>query len=747
MNPRKLLDPGLIISMLVAGCLVALGAAATVALLGGQPPQTVSIDDIPDRFVQIMVEPDLRVRKEGGRAAGKGASRPESARRESKLLGGLIGTRGAGHPGVTLQSASTAKSEPAPGPETRTWFPTTLLWAPRVVTDATGHAEIEVVAPDQLTEWRVLGLSAAANGSLSGQVTHFNTALDTFVEPVLPDHLRRGDTLEVPVRVGNRTSGVLRSTLRVETVGLTGGLREAVEVPGGGTLTTSVRVSADQPGPVALHTTLVREDAAHHTLNVVPRGERTTSEHRGLLGEAAAPLHLDVPANASHATVIITAIPGPAGLIRAEVARGVGGTIAQHAAAFHLGLHGAVMLETMGQPASPSELESLRTLRLRAQQGLVVVGAQDAVGAELAARAMTGGDTLAQQTATGLRAAVRGAQLADGSWAVAEGSRLQLLVARTAWLAEGASVTGQVRAAALLERHMPRLLGDDRVDPYTPAMATRCLRLGGEREKALRERVAADLRRVEADPRLLDGLLRPDGLPVTLADARIAAALAGVGDAGGRALADWSPTAGFGDGFTTLMALELLAQTTGNASEGQQGEEPAVVMVDGDPPQSFGEAPLEQQLGPGSHTIEVRGAPGRAWHVQLSTWTPWVARPHPTGLGVAVNMEPLEVGQRSTVHLELSGPSNERLWIRQELPAGMHVLKDTLSGGRWLGSGEGWVELESSGAGAVEYSLVPAFAGQLWSGPTHVALVSAREQSAVSPPQQMAVDAVATSRN
>ena len=37
---------------------------------------------------------------------------------------------------------------------TRAWFPETFLFAPRVVTDATGKASLSVRVPDRLTTWR-----------------------------------------------------------------------------------------------------------------------------------------------------------------------------------------------------------------------------------------------------------------------------------------------------------------------------------------------------------------------------------------------------------------------------------------------------------------------------------------------------------------------------------------------------------------------------------------------------------------
>lgn len=102
-------------------------------------------------------------------------------------------------------AADTTATQGAQGqlPRLRQFFPETLFWLPELVTDANGHAQVEVPIADSITTWRISVLASDQDGNLGSAAVGMRVFQDFFVEPDLPRFLTVGDELAVPVSIFN----------------------------------------------------------------------------------------------------------------------------------------------------------------------------------------------------------------------------------------------------------------------------------------------------------------------------------------------------------------------------------------------------------------------------------------------------------------------------------------------------------------------------------------------------------------
>jgi uncharacterized protein YfaS (alpha-2-macroglobulin family) len=87
----------------------------------------------------------------------------------------------------------------------RSDFSALALFAPRVTTDAQGHASVPVKLPDNLTRYRVMALVAAGDRSFGANESTLTARLPVMARPSAPRFLNFGDTFELPVVVQNQT--------------------------------------------------------------------------------------------------------------------------------------------------------------------------------------------------------------------------------------------------------------------------------------------------------------------------------------------------------------------------------------------------------------------------------------------------------------------------------------------------------------------------------------------------------------
>ncbi len=107
------------------------------------------------------------------------------------------------------------------GPSVRREFPDSAFWAPSVVTDAAGKAEVSLTLPDNLTTWRMIGV-AATRDTLVGEATVDVVATkDLFVRPVTPRFFVAGDAVDLGAVIQNNTKITQEVTIELAAQGLT----------------------------------------------------------------------------------------------------------------------------------------------------------------------------------------------------------------------------------------------------------------------------------------------------------------------------------------------------------------------------------------------------------------------------------------------------------------------------------------------------------------------------------------------
>ncbi|MGI9176378.1 MAG: alpha-2-macroglobulin family protein [Pirellulales bacterium] len=109
-----------------------------------------------------------------------------------------------------------AADQPAVAPSPRRNLAETAFFLPTLVSGSDGSVTIEYTLPDTLTTWQFKGLAhdaALRSGTIIDQCV---ASKDLMVEPLMPRFFREGDTVEIPVKVSNTSSGRLAGTVRFE---------------------------------------------------------------------------------------------------------------------------------------------------------------------------------------------------------------------------------------------------------------------------------------------------------------------------------------------------------------------------------------------------------------------------------------------------------------------------------------------------------------------------------------------------
>jgi len=87
----------------------------------------------------------------------------------------------------------------------RSDFSALALFAPRVKTDAQGHASVPLKLPDNLTRYRVMAMVASGDRSFGSSEATLTARLPVMARLSAPRFLNFGDTFELPVVVQNQT--------------------------------------------------------------------------------------------------------------------------------------------------------------------------------------------------------------------------------------------------------------------------------------------------------------------------------------------------------------------------------------------------------------------------------------------------------------------------------------------------------------------------------------------------------------
>jgi len=738
-----------------------------IACGGASDMSPTSMEAIPDRFVQMEMEESADDMAYGGgelKKAERGRAKGAPAPAAPAVMAGLMSDEEAPmEADKNVAGKKDAGGAADGGVATRTWFPETFLWAPRVVTDASGKARIPVTLPDSLTTWRVLGL-AASKDARSGAVVEVDTRLPVYTEPRVPPFLRQGDVVSLPVQVFNASDAQLTSRLTVRAVGLDGGSAGPVSVAPGGRALETTRLTATGPGAGSVEVVLEGADAVVRELSVLPRGRKTSLTRVGVLG-AGDRVSLASPAGSTYARARLTVYPGPLGVLRDAMA---GAPVRLYTAedrifAIALSSRGAAALTAMGVEVDEADT---RKTRILAAQGLV----REITGGDLHRQltlidGLSGAsdDPVIERMLTWARDEATRAQLPDGTWAVPNGSGLQQLLALTAHAAGVLDdERARVVASGAFERNAAFLLEEETTDAYTAALVLNSGACPAELQEPLRAIVAEAVEKGEDGLWTLSlptGVLRPDGRAVGEAERLAAAALALEDEDTVRNLlaslvARYSPGRGFTDARTGLAAL---AAFEGLASSPPAGAIEVALKVDGEvvgrqslDPRAEQTFVIAAPVGVGEHDYEVvsEGAwPGMAWHVTQESWAPWGERSEtersgvgvqPGGLEVQVERGPTRAWQPVEVTVTASGPRGARIDIVQELPVGLTVDADTLPADATADDRavRATVTVGEDGLATLRYTATPTFAGQLWSGAT---TATARGVSAFAPPERWTI--------
>lgn len=91
------------------------------------------------------------------------------------------------------------------GMKMRSFFKYVSYWNPSLVTDASGNANIEFTAPDNLTGWKIFVMAATPTDAMGMAEGDFKVNRPTEIRPVMPNQVTAGDSFQAGFSVMNRS--------------------------------------------------------------------------------------------------------------------------------------------------------------------------------------------------------------------------------------------------------------------------------------------------------------------------------------------------------------------------------------------------------------------------------------------------------------------------------------------------------------------------------------------------------------
>lgn len=640
--------------------------------------------------------------------------------------GGRLREQDEAEPAVANAPADgAARSAPEEPAATRSWFPETFLFAPSIVTDEQGRAQVKLTVPDRLTTWRVLALAHDRKGNQAGDLTRFLGTLPVYVDPVLPPFLTAGDRVLIPMQLVNTTDTDWSGHFEVR-VGGAGDARSSgtVQIPAGGSTLVNLPVSVSRSGELLLSARLGTSDAIEKTIPVEPVGQRLEQVQGGTLAGPRT-ISLDGPRDMdeSSAQLRLVVFPGALSVLRRELERAGAsdGSAAGDAHALLLAGTAPALLSGLGETADADRTDSLRTLSLQAAQR--VIRHARAPDSELAATLLPAvaahpDNPVLARMATRLADQLAAQQRPDGTFQGGGTTAQRMLVGTAEAVAavasaqdEGAATRNarvRLSASAAFERNQGLIQ-----DPYTAAAVLVSGAAGAELSEALRARVREAIVQQPDGGRVLpvpEQVQRGDGRVPSLAETTALAALALaddpqskdiVADLAGSLLGMWRPSSGWGEGRANLLctravtallrdplpdSIELVLERDGvevrrGSLSGERRTELLVLDVPG----------VEAR---GSHDWTVRAEPafpGLGFSLSLITHVPWPEPPAGQGVQSRVILpERITVGRRVALGLELAAPAQTAMEVELALPAGVQVDGPSLDALRDEGRIQTW---------------------------------------------------------
>jgi len=187
-------------------------------------------------------------------------------------------------------------------PRLRYDFRETLVFAPELVTDASGHASLDIPLADALTTWQVKADAIGAEGGTATTLSSITVTQPLSVELTLPANVTASDTLVVSAVVSNHTDRELLVDLALDLSGATplDGLTRKQSVPAKGLAAADFRVRFEQPGSARFHLVAragSESDAIEQHVPVLPDGRPEAFGASALLSDKGE-LEVRVPENA-----------------------------------------------------------------------------------------------------------------------------------------------------------------------------------------------------------------------------------------------------------------------------------------------------------------------------------------------------------------------------------------------------------------------------------------------------------------
>jgi uncharacterized protein YfaS (alpha-2-macroglobulin family) len=129
-------------------------------------------------------------------------------------------------------------------------FNALAVFAPSVLTDAQGRAEVKVKVPDSLTRYRVMAVSVAGGKQFGSGESSITARQPLMVRPSAPRFLNFGDRFELPVVVQNQTDKAIEADVAVRAANaeLTDGQGRRVTIPANDRVEVRFPTSASKAG-------------------------------------------------------------------------------------------------------------------------------------------------------------------------------------------------------------------------------------------------------------------------------------------------------------------------------------------------------------------------------------------------------------------------------------------------------------------------------------------------------------------
>ncbi len=211
---------------------------------------------------------------------------------------------------------------------TRKYFPDTAAWFPSVVTDANGHAVVQVKMPDSLTTWRATARAHTLSTVVGQAQEKVTVSKPLSIRLGIPRHYTMGDCATVVGVIHNETKWQRRVFVNLKAKGATieGRTWQWVKVPAGGEATVEWEVEPEAARDVIFTANAWSwfvGDKLELSVPVLPFGERFEEVWAGEVRpvEGTGSVSFELPGNAIQGATAVTLdiAPGYAGVVESAL--------------------------------------------------------------------------------------------------------------------------------------------------------------------------------------------------------------------------------------------------------------------------------------------------------------------------------------------------------------------------------------------------------------------------------------------